>query len=44
VLLALATASQAALPGAPNIQYWSVMRELSELTVRGCLEASVTAS
>ena len=43
VPLAFAAAAQAALPGAPNIQYSGVIRELlPELS--GCLAASVTAS
>ena len=44
VPLAFAAASQAALPGAPNIQYWGVIREFWVLELSGCLDASVTAS
>jgi hypothetical protein len=40
----LAAVAQAALPGAPNIQYSGVMRELVSLALSGCFAASVTAS
>ena len=41
---ARAAAAQAALPGAPNIQYWEPTRELNGLASWGCLEASRTAA
>ena len=43
VPVALAAAVHAALPGAPNMKYWVVMRALSLEASYGCLEASVTA-
>ncbi len=44
VPLAFAAAAHAALPGAPNIQYSGVIRELALLAEYGCLAASETAS